>query len=402
MAQFHFVEDYEPVAIQVSVFLGCFAIAYFLAIPTQRFFRIQLDPAGRLSQLEGLRALAALAVVACHLNQNTLAFFGYSEIPDVGNHIGVLAVQMFFALTAYLFTSRAVKGTLEPATFYLSRLRRTLPLYLFVATVAVVIGLRDFPGSITSIFGFLKQLIEIYSFPFFGYQQLTLKGSDALALVGVAWTLCYEFGFYLILVPLYFLTRSSPSALIVVALGVAAVAARDYSVNPTVVWASFVPGSLAAIVEQYMPPRVPALAGYAILAAVVPIGAASVMQSGYGYTIFETLCAGYIFLAVLFVAPSCLSTRPLQILGRISYSIYLTQSLVIFKVLSFAAQRDVFHASPGWKFLTSGAVVAILIPFSAATFRWIELPWMRRSRGRISSPQPTTINASYPQLAGLK
>jgi hypothetical protein len=130
LARFHFVEDYERAAIQVSVFLGCFAIAYFLAIPTQRLFRIQLDPAGRLSQLEGLRAIAALAVVACHVNQNTLAFFEYTELPDAGNHIGVLAVQMFFALTAYLFTARAVKGTLDPAIFYVSRLRRTLPLYL--------------------------------------------------------------------------------------------------------------------------------------------------------------------------------------------------------------------------------------------------------------------------------
>jgi peptidoglycan/LPS O-acetylase OafA/YrhL len=266
----------------------------------------------------------------------------------------------------------------------------------------VLIGIRDFPGAITSISGFFKQLIEIYSFQFFGYQQLTLKGGNALALVGVAWTLCYEFGFYLILVPLYFVTRSSTSAFILIALGVAAVAARDYSVNPTVVWAPFIPGSLAAIVEERMPARIPALAGYAILAAAVPIGAASVMQSGYGYTIFEMLCAGYIFFAVLFVAPSCLSVRPLQVLGRISYSIYLTQSLVLFKVVSFAAQRDVFHASPGWKFLASGAVVAILIPFSAATFRWIELPWMRTSTGRIRAPQPTSINASSPQPACLK
>jgi peptidoglycan/LPS O-acetylase OafA/YrhL len=366
-------------AIQVSVFLSSFAIAYLLALPVQRLFRIQLDPAGRLSQLEGLRALAALAVVACHINRYTLAFFGYAELPDVGNHVGVFAVQMFFALTAYLFTSRAVKGRLEPATFYKSRLRRTMPLYIFVATSAVVVGLHDFPGTMPSIFGFMKQLIEIYSFPFFGYQPLPLKDGNAIAYVGVAWTLCYEFGFYLVLVPLYLVTKSSMSAFMVVALGVAAVAARDYSVSPTVVWASFLPGSLAAIVEERMPTRISPLAGYVIFAVAAVLGAASVMQSGNGYTIVETLCAGYVFFAVLFVAPACLSLRPLQVLGRISYSIYLTQALVIVKVLNFAYERGVLHASPFWKFFASGAVVAILIPFSGATFRWIELPWMTRA-----------------------
>jgi peptidoglycan/LPS O-acetylase OafA/YrhL len=373
---------FASLAIQVSVFVGCFAIAYFLAIPIQRLFRIQLDPAGRLSQLEGLRALAALAVVACHVNQHTLLFFGHTENPDVGNHIGVLAVQMFFSLTAYLFTSRALKGKLEPATFYISRLRRTMPLYIFVATLAVVIGLHDFPGVMPSMFGFIKQLIEIYTYPFFGYQQVALKDGNALAFLGIAWTLCYEFGFYLILVPLYLVTRSSTGAFIVVALGVAAVAARDYSVSPTVVWASFLPGSLAAIVQERMPARISPLAGYAIFAIAALLGAVSVMQTGYGYTIVETLCAGYIFFAVLFVAPACLSIKPLLVLGRISYSIYLTQALVLSKVTNFASERGVLHASLIWKFFASGAVVAILIPFSAATFRWVELPWMQEGHGR--------------------
>jgi peptidoglycan/LPS O-acetylase OafA/YrhL len=350
---------FASLAIQVSVFVGCFAIAYFLAIPIQRLFRIQLDPAGRLSQLEGLRALAALAVVACHVNQHTLLFFGDTELPDVGNHIGVLAVQMFFSLTAYLFTSRALKGKLEPATFYISRLRRTMPLYIFVATLAVVIGLHDFPGN-------------------------------ALAFLGIAWTLCYEFGFYLILVPLYLVTRSSTGAFIVVALGVAAVAARDYSVSPTVVWASFLPGSLAAIVQERMPARISPLAGYAIFAIAALLGAVSVMQTGYGYTIVETLCAGYIFFAVLFVAPACLSIKPLLVLGRISYSIYLTQALVLSKVTNFASERGVLHASLIWKFFASGAVVAILIPFSAATFRWVELPWMQRATAEKIRPPSLT------------
>ncbi|WP_367142513.1 acyltransferase family protein [Mesorhizobium sp.] len=74
------------------------------------------------------------------MNQYMCEFLGYAS-PFVGDHLGILAVQLFFALTGYLFTDKAIKGRLDAAAFYLNRMRRILPLYLFVVIVAIAVAL---------------------------------------------------------------------------------------------------------------------------------------------------------------------------------------------------------------------------------------------------------------------
>src|SRR5438034_11528422 len=93
--------------------------------------------------LDGLRALAVLAVIAYHL--------GLGWAPG-----GLLGVGVFFTLSGYLITDLLLgqwegAGRLQLADFWLRRARRLLPaLSVMLAAVAAWVTLLD-PGQLGDI-----------------------------------------------------------------------------------------------------------------------------------------------------------------------------------------------------------------------------------------------------------
>lgn len=89
-----------------------------------------------LPGVDGLRAVAVLAVIGYHL-----------QVPWVGG--GLLGVGVFFTLSGYLITDlllgqRAAGGGLGLADFWLRRARRLLPaLFVMLAVVTVWVALLD-------------------------------------------------------------------------------------------------------------------------------------------------------------------------------------------------------------------------------------------------------------------
>lgn len=92
--------------------------------------RIEIDTSRRVGALDGIRALAALAVVAFHLGLGVAAG-------------GAVGVDWFFVLSGYLVTSVLLgqierHGAPDLGRFYLRRLRRLVPALL--ATVVTVLA----------------------------------------------------------------------------------------------------------------------------------------------------------------------------------------------------------------------------------------------------------------------
>src|SRR3712207_86026 len=95
--------------------------------------------------LDGLRAIAVIAVVAYHLDP--------AWAPG-----GLLGVGVFFTLSGYLITDlllgqRAVTGSLQLGQFWLRRARRLLPaLFLMIAVVVAWVTLLD-PSRLPALRG---------------------------------------------------------------------------------------------------------------------------------------------------------------------------------------------------------------------------------------------------------
>jgi peptidoglycan/LPS O-acetylase OafA/YrhL len=98
----------------------------------------KLDSAARIPTLDGWRAVAILAVVCTHTRwpRPELAFLGRN---------GELGVQLFFALSGFLITSRLLseydaQGAISWRSFYIRRVFRILPPAFFLLFVLALLG----------------------------------------------------------------------------------------------------------------------------------------------------------------------------------------------------------------------------------------------------------------------
>lgn len=94
------------------------------------------------SGLNGLRAVAALAVVFSHIHMS-LFWFNLPNLPTLA--LAEFGVTMFFALSGFLITylllaERASTGQIDVKKFYVRRILRIWPLYFLYLAVAVAVA----------------------------------------------------------------------------------------------------------------------------------------------------------------------------------------------------------------------------------------------------------------------
>jgi peptidoglycan/LPS O-acetylase OafA/YrhL len=206
---------------------------------------VESSDRGRSSGLDGLRAFAALFVVAFHLHTVSGLSFGPLDPIVRGGDSGV---TLFFALSGYLLYRPFVRGTVDLAGYGLKRAGRILPGYYVALT-----GLLVVTGS--------RLPIE-HPLPF-----LTMSASYDIplrAFLGNAWTLSAELLFYLTLPLIARAARGREVAVITgLGLGSALLAIwQRLNFSADSVWLSgaypfvfhaFVPGMLLAFVEIRRP-----------------------------------------------------------------------------------------------------------------------------------------------------
>jgi peptidoglycan/LPS O-acetylase OafA/YrhL len=156
----------------------------------------------RISGLDGLRALAALAVFGVHYNQIVrldylLGPFSIYTLLANGNH----AVSLFFSLSGFLLSLPYWKAlanqTLFPdtRTYFLRRTARILPAY-FVALTALI-----FIGNLWRVPDARADIILHYTF-LFNFTEFSIFSINP-----PFWTLAIEIQFYLLLPCIFLLIR---------------------------------------------------------------------------------------------------------------------------------------------------------------------------------------------------
>ena len=328
---------------------------------------------GRSSGLDGLRAFAALFVVAFHLN--TVSGISFGPLNPIV-HGGDSGVYLFFALSGYLLYKPFVRGRVDLVSYGLKRSGRILPGY-YVA----LIGLAVLTGS---------QLPVEHPLPF-----LTVSESYNLGLrdfLGNAWTLAAEILFYVTL-PLIALVARGREVRVLLGLGVISgilVVAHRLLLTPGNAWLvvtyplvlyAFVPGMLLAILEVRHPIRFGWLRRWPYLALGVVFLALGAMTSAF-YPVAIVTGVGTVLLVGWFSHHPLPGARALAFTGGASYALYLWH-------------KDAF--------ITFGPALGLGIALIASGLSWalVERPILRRvhaiaaRRGRRAPvPLPATTPAA--------
>ena len=387
---------------------------------------------GRLAGVEGLRAVAAGAILAYHC----WLFDGGQRLGasgPVGNAFENLAlgVTLFFALSGFLlyrpFAAAIARAAVLPGIrgYLRNRALRILPVYWVILLVTALLldtaDIRDDAGRL--VHGPLTDVALLVR------SALLLQDYDPATVaigIGPAWSLAVEAAFYLLL-PLLVLAAAAaargrarsrrvlvllvpPLVLLLVGLSGKYVAgavldgtpgegwAADwYSVVERSFWAQadlFAFGMFAAVVHaEVVDGRLRLVPGWRLyalgLAAAIVAACAMTFDGGQLTYLPQNTAAG--LAAALLVAAVCfpadagarapraqraLEARPLVAAGVISYSVFLWHKPVILWLADHGLM------SGGWDGLVlnlalSGLVVAVL---AALSYRFVEAPFLRRKR----------------------
>jgi peptidoglycan/LPS O-acetylase OafA/YrhL len=365
---------------------------------TTRFYRPELD---------GLRFCAFLAVYV----QHTVSF-GVGEHHHLPNWIGDLAtaigaagtfgVDLFFVLSSYLITElllreRSLRGFLDVKSFYVRRILRIWPLYFLYVIFAYAITFVVPSEELT-----WKHLLGYTLFA--GNWVYFLMPITTIA--APLWSVSLEEQFYLIWP--WVIRRASRERLAWMALGLILMAAVVTLAlgawRPQFDWISMnsftridgiAVGALLAVFLQGRTPQMGNVARIALLATSLAILLWIARDFGLftlpvallplvsGWPLAALACGG-ILISVLGSTgrwSSLLRSRPIIYLGRISYGLYVYHELL----LKIADRIFPQHASSPSQMIAYWAFGLIAtLPVAAASYRWIESPFLRLKRNRFT------------------
>jgi len=140
-------------------------------------------------EIQGLRAIAVLAVIAYHLN--TQAF-----------SLGYLGVDIFFIISGFLITHLLLKeenlNLLKIKKFYVSRIKRIYPAMTLVVLFSIIFGFILLRGDDLSKLGLqgVLALLGVINFYFFSKSEIYFAESSFVQPLLHLWSLAVEIQFY--------------------------------------------------------------------------------------------------------------------------------------------------------------------------------------------------------------
>jgi peptidoglycan/LPS O-acetylase OafA/YrhL len=364
------------------------------------FYRRELAASGsRELALDGLRGMAALMVATHHaaLSRSWLLTGMWGDAQSAVLQLFAPAgVILFFMLTGYLFwgKARAAKGRMNAFKLWRGRLYRIGPLYLFSLLLVLLVAALQTGGHWLAPANWkpLLRLLALGALRWHNVGPVNLGDYNA----GVVWTLWYEWMFYLALPFIAWLAVGRRTF---------GVAAMVYTLTFIGLWFHlnlqpglfFILGMLCPVLldHQALRPQLarPAVAGLALAATLALFGLCrdylltgtpSVSCAAALFPLFLAAAAGNNFFGFL--------THPaIRCLGAMSFSLYLLHGIVfrlVFRLLKTAGLTD-WPQLDYWLIIVATAVATTLL--CAATYRWIEFPFLS-----ISHKRPGRANAAPP------
>lgn len=309
--------------------------------------------------IQYLRGLAALGVLFCHFGSSLAVFPVLSSIFNFGQ----TGVYLFFLISGFIIVYSLLKVDYKPKQFLRFLLKRSIRIDPpYIITILLTIGLFKALSLMPSFKGspipFIPQQFFAHVFylvPFTKYEFYN----------HVFWTLCVEFQFYLLIGILYFINDSKiyKNCFLLV-----------FACSCLIPW----PSSYYLVFE-YAPMFCLGISLINIYNKgnkydyILPILFLLLVYYKSGPPVCALLLAGAIAIILTKV-----HVKVLFFLGNISYSLYLTHSLVLVIVAGLLKRLHVDQTSYQLFWLGLEALIAIF--FAYCFYRAVEKPSLRWSK----------------------
>ncbi|EIX6839122.1 acyltransferase [Escherichia coli] len=357
----------------ISISLSCLILALFLfSLPAFKFLDGDTLPK-RSNSLDGMRFFLASMVIFHHMD----CFYSYyttGKWAPVSYFLfaaGKYGVALFFMTTAYLFWGKIrMKESIDWVSLYKGRMLRIMPLALFSSFIAIIllfIFTKPFPISNTPISNILSWFDGgIWD----SKPPVTTMQRPTIALAGVTWTLKWEWMFYFTL-PVMFFFNKRPLELSLSLFAFAFYFMPSFT-KDAYLWSYFFAGMLCRelkerIVLDNIKSELLLISSIIFLLVVNP-------------TLFRV--PGTIFLGIIFFSIisggsvfGLLRTKAAIRLGTVSYSLYITQGLILFPAYNIYKHFFSLSIDNNYFIFLVFCFIATCI-FSSITYHLIELPFM--------------------------
>ncbi|MFK8401629.1 acyltransferase family protein [Pseudomonas sp. BGr12] len=366
----------------IQQYLPLLVYSFFLLLAFI-FFRRGPDgsnAAGRDEYIDGVRGLAAISVVATHAWRLAAQGSNYTFDFPLRENYGSLGVQIFFCITGFLFFGQLYSRPegFNWNTFYRSRIRRLVPAYFvsFILGTSLILALGNWSAFKP------VQINHLIDMLFFGFKgngnNLYALGIEIDRFFSVIWTLTYEIKFYLAFPFIVWAcsTKRSESTALCIAL---AALAYEIAYSKTTFSGYFLTGALCAKFLRNIAVSLLIRKTAAAAAILATFASLSLDFKAYGFERF--IISSVLFASIVIAKPRILSIRPLTGLGDISYSIYLMHAPVLM-LTGFALEATLVgtSASPLQFILITFCAVTLVFAAAYASYRWIELPFLRSGK----------------------
>lgn len=332
----------------------------------------------RLGCVDGVRGYLALFVCIHHFVIYYWDTSSWGQLPkSVIHNMGQTGVAIFFMITGFLFFHRIlINRDIDWRRFFISRIFRIYPLYVFSVLIMVFIAIQvkgyNFDASIIS------WLESLFKWTVFVGDEINGFNASSVNL-GVQWTLKYEWLFYLILPILSFAIISSRllTWVFVFLVIILAIYPMDLLLY-TGFYMLFLVGGIAAYLSLrgFNAGSSELLNGYwvALLGVSALLVQITSFHSAYGFIQTLLLAVFFIPLALGNDYFGLLKIKASVFLGKISYSIYLLHGVIFYIFYSQLFPRLLDEIFPASFTIYLSISIFLVICISWATYSVIEAP----------------------------
>ena len=269
-----------------------------------------------LSNLQILRAFAALNVVCFHIFETASSYHYNTEYLTVFKGWGANGVDLFFVISGFVMLYTQLERKRSMTTFFKARIIRIIPLYWLLTSIIIFIYLIA-PSAFRKTEITLDWALSSYTF-------LTGMLSHTNPILYVGWTLEWEILFYAIFgLSLNFKKWNQAICFIFTCIILLALFASNYRIL------EFLGGILVAIaykrfsISHYLGSFIFGVGLFLLFLSLSPMVCDAIRLTVLLWGVPS------VFIVYGLVTAKQINSRVGELLGHASYSIYLTQVLAI-------------------------------------------------------------------------